>query len=140
MRPEAIQAAIKNLPKGSQKGRKQLRINTVSIAKLMSALMEEPAGLTYEEMQDVCGLSYTVVKDYVMALSREKAIYIAAWVEDGRGGRTRKQFALGINKKDAPRPGARCAKERAVKYRDRKRQAKLLGLPSVRQLQQGAAA
>jgi hypothetical protein len=140
MRPEAIQAAIERLPKGSAKGRKQLRINAVSIAKLMAALMEEPAGLTYEEMQDVCGLSYTVVKDYMIAMHRERAIYIAAWVEDGRGGRTRKQFAIGLNKKDAPRPGARCAKERAVKYRDRLRQAKLLGLPSVRQLQQKAAA
>lgn len=127
MRPECIVAAIDRLPVGSPKGRKQAKINHLTTAKLIAALVHEPAGLTYEEMADECGLCHTVLRQYMSALQREGAAYIKAWVEDGRGGRTRKQFALGRGK-DAPRPGAKDPAERAVKYRERKKQMKLLGI------------
>jgi predicted ArsR family transcriptional regulator len=124
---------IARLPKGSPKGRKHVRLNALSVAKLMAALMAEPVGLTYEEMIDITGLSYTVVKEYMHALHNECCAHISQWVEDGRGGRTRKQWALG-SKKDAPRPGAKCVIQRARDYRNRKRQAMILGLTNVRDL------
>lgn len=138
MTDEQLAQRTARLPKGSTKGRKHTRLNALSVAKLMAALMAEPAGLVYDEMIEITGLSYTVVKEYIHALHNEGACYIADWVEDGRGGRTRKQWALG-SKKDAKRPGAKCVIQRARDYRARKLQARMLGLTSVRELPRASA-
>lgn len=117
------------LPKGSTRGRTVRKMNSLSIAKLMAEMLREPDGLTYEEMEDITGLSQSVIRDYVFAMRQEGICHVKAWVEDGRGARTRKQWAIGMGKKDAPRPPIQCVKERAKNYRMRKKQAAILNLP-----------
>jgi hypothetical protein len=80
--------------------RTPLKINALSIAKMMRSLLEGPA--TAAELVAVSGLSRGTVYSYLKALHAEKCIYVCGWEKSVLNRDAIKIFAIG-SKPDAPR-------------------------------------
>lgn len=104
---------------GSRKGRKVVKVNAMSYAKLMRLLLD--GGYTLQELAEETGLHYTTVCDYTTALYKEKAIHIAGWAPDARGRVCNKVYKIGAEK-DAKRNPVTKA-ERQAKRREKLRLA-----------------
>lgn len=104
---------------GSRKGRKVVKVNAMSYAKLMRLLLD--GGYTLQELAEETGLHYTTVCDYTTALYKEKAIHIAGWAPDARGRVCNKVYKIGVEK-DAKRNPVTKA-ERQAKRREKLRLA-----------------
>lgn len=85
---------------GSRKGRKTVKVNAMSYAKLMRLLLD--GGYTLQELAEETGLHYLTVCEYTTAMYKEKAIHIASWAPDARGRICCKVYKVGAEK-DAKR-------------------------------------
>jgi hypothetical protein len=99
------------------------RINAIAIAEMMLGLQD--ACHTMWELADMSGLSIKTVRHYCSTMHRRGAVRIADWREDVKGGRTLKVFALGYGK-DMPKPKPQTRAENCKRYREKRRQMKLL--------------
>lgn len=99
------------------------RVNASSVAILVREIQLEC--YSQQELADLSGLTIQTVRLYLKHLHKAKAIYIADWAEDKRGGRTLKVFGMG-NKPDMPKPKPRPSKESCAKYRKKKKMMKIL--------------
>lgn len=120
---EPIEASAGRRPPGT-KNRAMCKVNAMSQAQLIKALV--PGDLTIQELAEVSGLHYQTVRGYLLELWKVGAIHIARWDQDGRGRHIIRVYKLGPGK-DAPRIYVGSS-VRTKHYRERKRQAKLLGL------------
>lgn len=98
------------------------KLNALSIARLMDALMDGPC--TTHELVAVSGLSLGTVRHYVLTLHRESVAYIAHWEQNSRGAYTTPAYMLG-RKRDAIKP-VMGASERNKAWRARRRQIELI--------------
>lgn len=99
------------------------RINAISAAKLMRALIDGPS--TIHELTDACGLHLLTVRKYVLALRDEGVCCVAAWEQDNRGVVC--VHAYGLGDTDVPRPKPMVSNARRMRaYRVRNAQVKVL--------------
>jgi len=80
--------------------RKPVKINSLSVAKIMGALFKGPCTVT--DLLAVSGLSLNTIRGYVQAMRSEKLIYVASWKKCSMGRDIIRVWAFG-NKPDAPR-------------------------------------
>ena len=128
MTPERKAELAARLPKGGIKGRRMVKISALTIAKLMSAMLHEPSGLSIHELIEASGLSDGVVRDYMVAMQRERAAYVKGWDRDAFGRYNTKLWAIG-DKDDAKRPAPEDRAEQSKRYRVRREMAARLNLP-----------
>lgn len=100
-----------------------VRVNAMSFGLLIKDL--QLGVYSQQELADNCGLAIQTVRLYVKTLHKIKAVYIADWAEDKRGGRTIRIFALG-DKPDAPKPPPKSPLLACAHYRAKKKQMKML--------------
>lgn len=96
---------------------RKIKINAVLQARLIKLLLEAPHSA--KELALETGLHYLTCLDYLRALHKEKAAYIAAYAPDTQGRHSIKQFALG-SKPDAKRIRLTQA-QRQARVREKKR-------------------
>ena len=106
---------------GSRKGRKVVKVNAMSYAKLLRLLWD--GGYTMQELANETGLHVMTVSDYTKAMHKEGVLHIAGYAPDSRGRVTCRVYKLGPGK-DAKRTTPTKA-ERMAKYRERQHQAKI---------------
>ena len=106
---------------GSRKGRKVVKVNAMSYAKLLSLLWD--GGYTLQELAEETGLHVLTVSDYTKALYKEKMAHIAGWAPDARGRICCRVYKLGPGK-DAKRQPLTKA-ERQAKRREKLKAAKV---------------
>ena len=109
---------------GSRKGRRVLKVNAMSYAKLLRLLMD--GGYTLQELADETGLHYLTVCDYTTAMYKEKVLHIAGWAPDARGRVCCKVYKLGEGK-DAKRNPLTKAQRQAK----RREKLKLINMNAV---------
>ena len=80
--------------------KKPVKINALSVAKMMSALIKGPCSVS--DLIEVSGLSLNTVRGYVRALRSEKLIYVSAGKKCSLGRDIIRVWSLG-NKPDAKR-------------------------------------
>lgn len=112
---------MKNSP---PRGCKRLRINAISVAKLMRALQLDAC--TLHELVDETGMALCTCRSYVKALHAEGGCHIVGWEKDGRGRHTTPVWRAGEGR-DMPRPSLKPA-QRAAQYRARRRLAPLMAI------------
>lgn len=100
-----------------------VRVNAMSVAMLVKDLQEEC--YSQAELSERCGLSIQTVRLYLKQFHKAKAIHIADWAEDVRGGRTIRIFGFG-EKKDAKRPLPQSSTFSCKKYREKQKMMKIL--------------
>lgn len=100
-----------------------VRVNGTAFAHLIKCLQEEC--YSQQELAEKCGLSTQTIRLYMKAMHKIKAVHIADWNEDVRGGRTLKVFGLG-DKPDAKKPKPKTSTESCRKYREKKKMMKIL--------------
>ena len=81
--------------------KKPIRLNALSCALLMRALIDEPC--TVRELMDVSGLARHTVWRYLRALVKVKVIRVAEWESDSLGRPQIPAYMMGAGK-DVPRP------------------------------------
>jgi transcription initiation factor IIE alpha subunit len=110
-------------------GTKPVKINAISIAKLMSALISGPC--TDNELLEVSGLRFNTVNGYLRALRAEEVIYISGWEKDACNRDSIRVYAMG-NRRDAKRSKkSKALIAREVRERRRLRLIQSLGTPQV---------
>lgn len=105
----------------TNKGRKQVKVNALTLAKLVRLLLD--GELNCQELAQETGLHYVTVLEYTRYMHREGAVHICNWEPDARGRRIIKVYKLGVGK-DMRRPKMTQV-QRAAAYRERERQKKL---------------
>lgn len=101
--------------------KKAVRLGSLSIAKVMRALLDGPCSVT--ELEEISGLSNHTLHDYMRALRKEHAAHICGWEEDATGRESIRIFKLGAGK-DVPRRKKSKA-QIARECRQRKKDAQL---------------
>jgi hypothetical protein len=99
------------------------RISWVSNAALLRCLVDGPH--TVPELCEETGLSEGVCRGYVRLMNQRKLVYVCAWLPSRQGAPVIRQWRWGPDKPDAPRPRRQTQKQRAARYRERTRRAKL---------------
>ena len=99
------------------------RVNAHSVAILIREIQLECH--SQQELADLCGLTIQTVRLYLKHLYNAKAIHIADWAEDKRGGRTLKVYGMGC-KPDMPKPKPKSSKEACRQYREKKKMLKMI--------------
>lgn len=95
--------------------------NAIVWSVLVSEFLDGPS--TALELKDATGMRHETIMGYIRALRRQRAVYVAAWVDDTAGRRTTAAYALG-KQRDAKRiPKKPIDIKRA--YRERKRMREL---------------
>jgi predicted ArsR family transcriptional regulator len=103
------------------KRRSLVRLNALSIAKMLRYLQEVPANV--DELAEVSGLTTHTVRKFVLAMHREGAIRTSGWEPDTLGRYVTRVYSFGEGR-DAPKP----KKERGQvnrEYRARREQMRL---------------
>ena len=113
-------------PPPNLKGRRVVKINAISQAKLIKLLLD--GDRTCQELAEETGLHYVTVLQYTRELHREKAVHICRWDKDSRGRDLLKVYKIG-KARDAKREKLTGA-QRQQRARDRRKMAKLLGVLS----------
>ena len=103
--------------------KRSVRVNAIAIAELMIGLQD--ACHTMWELSAMSGLAINTVRNYCNTLHRRGIVHVADWREDIKGGRTLKVFALGYGK-DMPKPKPQTRAENCKRYREKRRQVRLL--------------
>ncbi len=103
--------------------KRSVRVNAIAIAELMIGLQD--ACHTMWELSAMSGLAINTVRNYCNTLHRRGIVHVSDWREDTKGGRTLKVFALGYGK-DMPKPKPQTRAENCKRYREKRRQVKLL--------------
>lgn len=101
--------------------RPMLRLNSLSVAKMLRYLQEVPA--TVDEMAEASGLSTHTVRRFVKALHREGVIRTSGWEPDTLGRYVTRVYSFGEGR-DVPKP----KKDRGQvnrEYRTRREQMRL---------------
>lgn len=98
------------------------RLNALSIARLMAALMD--GACTAQDLAEASGLCLDTARHYVLTLHREGIAYIAQWEQNSRGVYTTPAYRLGA-RRDADKPRQSGA-ERGRAYRARRKQIALI--------------
>lgn len=81
------------------------------------------------DIEEVTGISYNVVREYLNALHAKKVIYISGWEKDAGGRLTLRKFSFRDREQtDKPRPRL-TSTERSVGYRSRRRLRLIEGSP-----------
>lgn len=101
----------------SNKGKRIIKINAISQAKLIALMLE--GVYTCEELAEMTGLHYVTVLQYARELWLAKAAHICAFEADSRGRDTIKVYKIGKGK-DAKRHKLTDV-ERTARYRAKKR-------------------
>lgn len=93
------------------------RINALSVAKMLKALLEGPTSIY--ELTDVSGLHIHTIRAYMNAMVKEKCAYVSGWEKDSRNCDNIRIFSLGYGRNVARsrKSKAQIAKE----SRDRKK-------------------
>lgn len=103
----------------NQKGRRQIKINTITQAQLIKLLLE--GVYSCRELAEHTGLHYVTVLQYTRELHRAGAAHICRYEHDPRGRALIKVYKLGEGKDAKRKPVADA--EKARQYRERKRAA-----------------
>ena len=101
----------------SNKGRRIVKINAFTQAKLIEALLD--GVYTCVELAEMTGLHYVTVLQYTRELHRAKAAHICGWEKDTRGRDVIKIYKIGRGK-DAKREKLTGA-ERQARTRTKKK-------------------
>lgn len=117
--------------------RSSVRVNAIAIAELMVGLQD--GCHTMLELADMSGLSIQTVRNYCKQLHKRKAIHVADWSEDAKGGRTLKVYELGPGD-DMPKPKPQPKAEACAKWRAKQRAAKMLQMMAANNGQYEVAA
>lgn len=112
------------IPRPERKGKPQAKINALTFAKLMAALLE--GDYTLRELAEETGLHYVSVLRYCRALRRENVVHVAGWRPDARGNMTMVVYRVG-NRADVPKP-IKQKKDIARDYRARKAMKEMIKL------------
>jgi len=99
------------------KGRRIIKINAITQAKLIEAMLD--GVYTCTELCDITGLYYSTVLHYCRELHRAEAAHICGWAKDKRGRTTLRIFKIGRGK-DA-KPKKLTDTERNSRYREKKK-------------------
>jgi hypothetical protein len=89
----------------------RLRINALSVAKMMVALQQGPC--TAADLIEISGLCRVTVRQYLQALHREGGCYVFGWEKNSRGADCRAVYAWGDGR-DKPRAVQTCAERSRV--------------------------
>ena len=81
--------------------RAPLRLNALTVAKLIRYLQDVPSNVT--ELAEHCGLGIAATRRFVLALEKERAIHVFGWEQDSLERYVTKVYAFGDNK-DAKKP------------------------------------
>jgi hypothetical protein len=84
----------------SSKGRRIVKINRFTQAKLIEAMLD--GVYSCAELAEMTGLHYVTVPDYTRELHRAKAAHICGWEKDAKGRDVIKIYKIGRGK-DAKR-------------------------------------
>lgn len=99
------------------KGRRIVKINAMSQAKLIEAMLD--GVYTCEQLAEETGLHYVTVLQYARELHRAKAAHISSWEKDSRGRDVIKVYRIGRGK-DAKREKMTAA-QRQARHREKKK-------------------
>lgn len=102
------------------KGRRIVKINAFTQAKLIEALLD--GVYTCVELAEMTGLHYVTVLQYTRELHRAKAAHICGWEKDTRGRDVIKIYKIGRGK-DAKREKLSAAERQARTRTKKKAQA-----------------
>ena len=94
----------------SNKGRRIVKINRFTQAKLIEAMLDGVYSCT--ELAEITGLHYITVLEYARELHRAKAAHICGWEKDSRGRDVIKIYKIGRGK-DAKREKMTSAQRQA---------------------------
>jgi predicted ArsR family transcriptional regulator len=94
----------------SHRGKKIIKINAISQAQLIKALLD--GVYTCMELAEITGLHYVTVLQYTRELHSAGAAYICAWEKDSRGRDAVKIYKIG-EQRDAQRKKMTAAQRQA---------------------------
>lgn len=100
-----------------------VRVNATAVSQMIRGLLDNC--YTSEDFAEMSGLSIQTVRHYLKTLKKAGAVHIVDWTEDARGVRSIKVWGIG-DKPDAKKPTPLTSKELCRKYREKKKQIKLL--------------
>lgn len=101
---------------------KKVRINAISVALMVRALMDDAH--TEHELVELSGLHIRTVRSYVRAMQKAGGCYVHHWEPDTYGRHVVASYALGT-KRDAVRP-VQTKRESNLKHRARVRALKAI--------------
>jgi hypothetical protein len=101
------------------------RVNALALTELLIGLQD--GCHTMIELSGMTGLAIQTIRHYCNTMHRKGIVHICDWSEDKRGGRTLKVFALGSGR-DMPKPAPQDKAKACAKYRERRKQLRVLRL------------
>lgn len=88
---------------GKAPARKRVRVNAISFAELLAFMLQQGAA-TYVELAAGSGLHEVTIRRFIKVLRKKKTCYVAGWDFGANGALNTPMFAIGLGKRDVPRP------------------------------------
>lgn len=102
------------------------KFNSVAFATLIRCLLQGPC--TTHDLAEATGLSLCTCRSYLAEFHQQGVVHVVEWCEDARHTPQVRAYAIGLDKKDKPRPPLKDPNIRAKLYKRRRRMLAKPGL------------